>query len=189
MNGYVQIENKVNVFIKKRQELVEKKKTFASTNYGNDNARRDGDVSRIEEMDRRVKQMDIEVEQMLMAAEEDMSQTRSEMENKFGHGAGTARHTARTSVLQASTTAEAASKEALRLREEGADMATVQTAELKASAAFAQLKEFEKKIPTRSRKKSTKYDRSPPTPTRSYACQIRSKKTCSNEIQTGKIKN
>lgn len=48
-------------------------------------------------------------------------------------------------MLQASTTAEAASKEALRLREEGADMATVQTAELKASAAFAQLKEFEKK--------------------------------------------
>jgi hypothetical protein len=78
VNGYQQIENKINNLIKKRTELLDKKKSFASSKYGeNETGRRDADVARIEEMNRRVSSLDLEVLGMLNQAEEDMAKTRT----------------------------------------------------------------------------------------------------------------
>ena len=156
VSGYGTIDNKLQVLVKKKADLVAKRKQFAGTNYGGGGSggeggkqRRDGDVARIEEMNARLVVLDQEVGGMLAQADEDMGRTRQEMQQmqqmqqgRGGHSSG--RDTARQSVLRAAQEAEEASKNIVRLRASGASMDTVKSAELKAAAAFETLKQFEK---------------------------------------------
>jgi hypothetical protein len=145
VSGYGTIDNKLQVLVKKKADLVEKRKQFAGTNYGSGGGsgggkeRRDGDVARIEEMNARLVVLDQEVGGMLAQADEDMGRTREQLQQHFP-----GRDKARQSVVRAWQEAEEASKNIVRLRAQGVSMATVNSAELKAAAAFETLKQFEK---------------------------------------------
>ena len=150
VSGYGTIDNKLQVLVKKKADLVGKRKQFAGTNYGGGGSggeggkqRRDGDVARIEEMNARLVVLDQEVGGMLAQADEDMGRTRQDMQ-QMQQGQQQGRDKARQSVIRASQEAEEASKNIVRLRASGASMDTVKSAELKAAAAFETLKQFEK---------------------------------------------
>ena len=145
VSGYGTIDNKLQVLVKKKADLVGKRKQFAGTNYGGGGGkqRRDGDVARIEEMNARLVVLDQEVGGMLAQADEDMGRTRQDMQ-QMQQGQQQGRDKARQSVIRAAQEAEEASKNIVRLRASGASMDTVKSAELKAAAAFETLKQFEK---------------------------------------------
>ena len=152
VQGYNQIDSKVQMLLKKREELVQKKRSFAaeqpknSANKG-DPARRNAEVARIEEMVRRLDAADVEVRGMLTQADADMERTRGEAMEKIHNGsggAGTPRGGAKNQMLMGQVAADLASKQVTELRQSGADTDSIKQAEIKAAAAFEKLEKWEK---------------------------------------------
>ena len=194
INGYNQIDGSIKQLLQAREQLNEKKRNFSTNNRENkdvDVARRDAEINRIEEMVKRLNTADTQVSSSLDAAEADMEKTRSATEDKLGktNEANTPRGSAKQKVEQQQQQADAAQAEAMKLRESGSDQNTIQSAELRAAAAFEQLESFEKEYEEEAEKQRASMSDRQQRQRDRMLVKLEQKKRRSNRIKNEKLRS